>query len=250
MVASCALTWLLLPLAIRSPVEGQDPPTNLQAVANGDSAIDLSWTAPSVGFGEQIQGYKIESTSDTTMAWTVLRANTNSTATTFTHGGLPPDTTVKLPRYDGHLGGYEEWGVRGRIEISPRGDGGGLSLRLVPVWGEAASDVRELWERGVSGRPGQSHVMQRGRLNAELAYDLPAFHGTPYGRLQVTEGGGRTLGTGMRYEVKRILGLSLEGTRTGSTGGPPRHRLAVKGAWRFGPAKAATERNNDQDERD
>ena len=93
-VASCALTWLLLPLAISSPVEGQDPPTDLEAVANGDSAIDLSWTAPSVGFGEQISGYKIESTSDTTMTWTVLNANTNSTTAAHRHSGLPPDTTV------------------------------------------------------------------------------------------------------------------------------------------------------------
>ena len=92
-VALCVFTWLLLSLVIVSPAEGQTP-SNLQAVANGDSAIDLSWTAPSVSLGQSIQGYKIESTPDTTMAWTTLRENTGTTATTFRHGGLPPDTTI------------------------------------------------------------------------------------------------------------------------------------------------------------
>ena len=87
------MTPLLLSLAIVSPAEGQKP-SNLKAVANGDSAIDLSWTAPSLNFGQLLRGYKIESTPDTTMAWATLRANTQSTATTFTHSGLPPDTTI------------------------------------------------------------------------------------------------------------------------------------------------------------
>ena len=64
--------------------------------------------------------------------------------------------------------GYEEWGVGGMIQIDPQA-GRGLSMRLVPAWGEDASGVQELWERGVSsGRdPAAGKRIRPGRLNAE-----------------------------------------------------------------------------------
>ena len=128
--------------------------------------------------------------------------------------------------------GYEEWGVRGLIQIDPQA-GMGLSMKLVPAWGETASGVQELWERGLSGRRDAAAGMQRGRLNAEVEYGLARFHGTPYSRIYLVDGGTRAFGTGMRYEVSGGLGLCIEGTRTQSVDAPAQHGLALRGNWRF-----------------
>ena len=128
--------------------------------------------------------------------------------------------------------GYEEWGVRGLIQIDPQA-GKGLAMKLVPTWGDAASGVQELWERGLSGRRDAASGMQRGRLNAEVEYGLAEFHGTPYSRIYLVDGGTRAFGTGMRYEVSQVLGLRIEGTRTQSADAPARHGLALRGHWKF-----------------
>lgn len=128
--------------------------------------------------------------------------------------------------------GYEEWGVRGLIQIDPQA-GKGLSMKLVPAWGETASGVQELWERGLSGRRDAVAGMQRGRLNAEVEYGLAEFHGTPYSRIHLVDGGTRAFGTGMRYEVSQVLGLRIEGTRALSADAPARHGLALRGHWKF-----------------
>ena len=67
-------------------------PTRLTATANGQSRIDLSWTAPSDDGGSNITGYKIEvSTNGST--WSDLVANTNSTSTSYSHTSLTAGST-------------------------------------------------------------------------------------------------------------------------------------------------------------
>ena len=130
--------------------------------------------------------------------------------------------------------GYEEWGVSGLIQIDPQAGDRGLSMRIVPAWGEAASGLRELWEHGVANRPDGSAFMGRGRVNATVEYGLPEFQGRPYGRFNLAEGGAaRAFGTGMRYEVNRAFALRFEGTRTVNGGRPSNHGLALAGRWRF-----------------
>ena len=69
-------------------------PTGLAATANGQSRIDLAWTAPANTGGSAITGYKIEVSPDgSSSSWTDLVANTESTATTYTHTGLNAATT-------------------------------------------------------------------------------------------------------------------------------------------------------------
>ena len=128
--------------------------------------------------------------------------------------------------------GYEEWGVRGLIQIDPQARPG-LSMKLVPTWGEPASGVQALWERGASEKRDAALDMRKGRLNAEVEYGLRGFHGTPYGRAYLVDGGTRAFGTGMRYEVSGGLGLRIEGTRTQSVDAPARHGLALRGHWKF-----------------
>ena len=67
-------------------------PTDLAATANGQSRIDLSWTAPVSTGGSAITGYKIEVSPDDS-SWSDRVADTQSTATTYAHMGLNPATT-------------------------------------------------------------------------------------------------------------------------------------------------------------
>ena len=67
-------------------------PTGLTATANGQTQIDLSWTAPSDDGGSNIIGYKIE-VSTNGLTWSDLVANTNSTSTSYSHTSLTAGTT-------------------------------------------------------------------------------------------------------------------------------------------------------------
>ena len=68
-------------------------PTGLTATAKGQSQIDLAWTVPASTGGSAITGYKIEVSPDGSSNWSNLVANTESTATTYTHTGLNAATT-------------------------------------------------------------------------------------------------------------------------------------------------------------
>ena len=131
------------------------------------------------------------------------------------------------------LDGYREWGVGGRIEVKPQGGNRGFVLRVVPEWGEAASGVEDLWNRGARDGPNGAPGLQRAKLNVEVKYDLPVYRGTPYGRVHVVDGGTSAFGTGMRYGITDELDLRLEGTRTQQAHAPARHGLALEGKWRF-----------------
>ena len=67
-------------------------PTGLTATADGQTRIDLSWTAPSDDGGATITGYKVE-VSTNGSSWSNLVANTNSTSASYTHSGLAAGST-------------------------------------------------------------------------------------------------------------------------------------------------------------
>ncbi len=69
-------------------------PTSLTATADGQTEIDLSWTAPeSTDAGATAASYQIEVSLDRGANWSVLVADTGSTATTYSHTGLVAGTT-------------------------------------------------------------------------------------------------------------------------------------------------------------
>ena len=70
-----------------------DPPTSLTATANGQTQIDLSWTAPADDGGSAITGYKIEWSADGTTNWADLVADTGSDAVTYVDAMLAAGTT-------------------------------------------------------------------------------------------------------------------------------------------------------------
>ena len=67
-------------------------PTGLAATANGQTQIDLTWTAPSSNGGASISGYRIEVSTDGS-SWGDLVANTGSTTTSYSHTGLTAGST-------------------------------------------------------------------------------------------------------------------------------------------------------------
>ncbi len=66
-------------------------PTGLTATADGQTIINLSWTAPTNTGGAAITGYQIEVSPNGTSNWSDLVANT--TATTYAHTGLSAGET-------------------------------------------------------------------------------------------------------------------------------------------------------------
>ncbi len=83
----------LINLYLFGPATAQPPgaPTNLTATANGQTRIDLSWTAPASDGGAAITGYLIEVSTDGS-SWRDLVANTGSTGTSYSHTGLTADS--------------------------------------------------------------------------------------------------------------------------------------------------------------
>ena len=67
-------------------------PAGLTAAADGQTEIDLSWTAPSDDGGADITGYRIEVSTDGS-SWSDLEANTRSTSTSYAHTGLAAGST-------------------------------------------------------------------------------------------------------------------------------------------------------------
>ena len=67
-------------------------PTGLTATADGQTEIDLSWTAPTDDGGADITGYRIEFSTDGS-SWSDLEANTRSTSTSYSHASLTAGST-------------------------------------------------------------------------------------------------------------------------------------------------------------
>ena len=75
-----------------TPPNPPEAPTGLMAAENGQTRIDLSWSAPSSDGGSAITGYRIEVSEDRT-DWSDLVVNTGSTATSYSHTGLTAGST-------------------------------------------------------------------------------------------------------------------------------------------------------------
>ncbi len=65
-------------------------PTSLSATPDGQTAIDLSWTAPASDGGAAISGYRIEVSTDGGLNFSELVASHNTTS--YSHTGLTPGT--------------------------------------------------------------------------------------------------------------------------------------------------------------
>ena len=68
-------------------------PSSLTATNDGQTTINLSWTAPADDGDSRISGYKIEISTDGRTNWSDLIANTLSSSTRYSDTGVSPGTT-------------------------------------------------------------------------------------------------------------------------------------------------------------
>ena len=138
----------------------------------------------------------------------------------------------------GHQSDYEEWGAQVLISYDPGVANQGLSFRLQPAYGVAASGVRRLWEEGMAEMNSNRYgAASGGRLDAELGYGFTRLGGmlTPYGVLSVDEAR-RRYRLGGRFEIGSSFGVSLEGERSERVDGRREHGVLLIGEWLFGGA--------------
>ncbi len=136
--------------------------------------------------------------------------------------------------------GVRDWGASLNVRLAPGEYGEGLSLSVPPVWGQAESNVRALWQPGRLGQGGlagptgvgASGLGWGGRemlLDVALGYgvrlDLP-FLGqglvTPFSHLSVSGGAVQRLRVGSQlglWEVAEGATVDLYGERAGGRWG-------------------------------
>ena len=139
-----------------------------------------------------------------------------------------------------HEGETEDWSVGGSIRLEPA-SGRGLSLRLAPSYGETGSGLSRLWEGGVAGSgagatgAGSTGASPTARLDTEMGFGLAAFAGvlTPYGGLELSEGGTRGYRVGARFLLGPAFELGLEGERRESRPERAEHGLMLRGRVRW-----------------
>ena len=131
-----------------------------------------------------------------------------------------------------HGGDYEEWGISGLLRLDPGAASRGISLSMVPAWGETQSSLQRRWEnsstRMADGGAGAT-TMLPARLEANLGYGFGVLASrgvlTPYSGVSLAGNGSRRFSLGSRLEIGSSLNLSLEGAR---------HSTAAKGELDYG----------------
>ena len=129
--------------------------------------------------------------------------------------------------------GYEEWGFGGMLQFDPAVRGRGLSIRVAPSWGDAASGVNQLWERGVSDAVRGHGPDGTANIDGEISYGIVGLNGTPYGGFHLGERGLRAFSSGVRYDLGSGLGFRLEATRRETTLRSPSHTVGIRGRMRL-----------------
>ncbi len=134
-----------------------------------------------------------------------------------------------------HEGALREWGVGAQIRFDPGASGRGPSVTLTPGWGDTASGLHRLWERGaagpaLAGAPGS-------RLDAQFGYGFAAFRGqgllTPFGMVSLDRRYGRGYRLGSRLALGRSANLSLEAERRERAAATAVHAIFLRGAVQF-----------------
>ena len=131
-----------------------------------------------------------------------------------------------------HQGDAKEWGVGGSVRYDPGGDERGLSMSVIPSWGNSASGVQSLWE-SETAEFGFSGAERSLSLETEVGYGFPALGDrgllTPYGAFGRAGGDGRSYRAGSRLSMGGTFDVSLEGMRTETGAGDPEHGITIQG---------------------
>ena len=132
-----------------------------------------------------------------------------------------------------HQGDAKEWGVGGSVRYDPGGDERGLSMSVIPTWGNSSSGVQGIWESEGASDLGTSASRREFGLQTEVGYGFPALDDqgllTPYGAFGRPDPHSRNYRLGSRFSVNRAFDLTLEGRRRELRRGDPEHGLTLQG---------------------
>ena len=111
--------------------------------------------------------------------------------------------------------GYREWGASGTVRVDPGASGRGLSLTVVPEWGNASNGVDRLWGADSAASAVRADAfVPRSRLETEIGYGVGLAHNrgvlTPYAGLSIGRGGSGTFRTGARWKLADDISVDLE----------------------------------------
>ena len=132
-------------------------------------------------------------------------------------------------------GDQSEWGISGRLNYAPGTRGEGFAMALEPSIGSTGSRLNDLWTLGGADLVLDSDGLDAApevRLQGELGYGFPAWSGliTPYSSFSIAEGGGRTIGMGMRYRRSPSgLAIDLRASQETSNTGTTDQGIGLKG---------------------
>ena len=134
-----------------------------------------------------------------------------------------------------HRGTLREWGVGGLVRFAPKAGGRGPSVSLMPTWGDSASGVQQLWERGATDP--HLHSAPGARLDAEFGYGFGALRDrsvlTPYVGLSLVGEAARGYRLGGRLAAGQSATVSLEAERRQYLAAARTHALLLLGTLQF-----------------
>ena len=126
------------------------------------------------------------------------------------------------------------------MRIDPGSDGRGpLALDHADLGQCAASEAEQLWStRSAEDLVSDNTFEADRRIDAELGYGVGGPYGwgtlTPFGGLSLSDGGQRTLRTGLRWNASESATVALEGTREeNGDGETPANALMLRAQVRF-----------------
>ena len=155
-------------------------PRRLSARARGTSAIELSWTIPSTVGGGGITGYRIEVSRTGTGGWLVLEADTESTATAYTHTDLSAGSTRYYRVAAINRAGRGPWSSVESATTVRTAPSAPTGLRAVAGGPRGSTELRLTWTTPVTdgGRPITGYRIQMSPNGASGWVDVVANTGS------------------------------------------------------------------------
>ena len=139
-------------------------------------------------------------------------------------------------------GAFEDWGASVNVRLDPGVSGVGAYLRVVPVWGQAASGVEQLWGTAAvlpqgSGPSRAAAGWRPGSLEVDVGYGVALAEGrgllTPYGGLALAGVGASRYRLGSRLALSSSLDVNVEGERTEQLSQSTTHSVSIRLGWQW-----------------
>ena len=112
-----------------------------------------------------------------------------------------------------HSGDTKDQGISATLNLTPGADRQGLSLSLTPAYGNAASGVQNVWDKGVPTADSDSDL--NARMSVEVGYGFAGFADgllTPYSEMTFDDDN-KTYRMGMRWNLGETFTLNLANER-------------------------------------